>query len=152
MAKLFRCCLCGYRARHRSNVVRHVRKIHSIEQDTHVDASAASVACERSTPFEVGIATTPTLADHDDDDEKQLMHDERSESRLNYSFHKTVQVPLTFDHRAKSHADIHLSINIYLPKRKRTDSVCSRSHPFSCLEDATCYLSARSTRQRRQSQ
>ncbi|CAF5059972.1 unnamed protein product, partial [Rotaria magnacalcarata] len=30
LSKLFQCCLCGYRARHRSNVVRHVKKIHTI--------------------------------------------------------------------------------------------------------------------------
>jgi hypothetical protein len=99
--KVFQCCLCGYRAHHRSNVVRHVKKIHTI------DLNESNLSTNNST----------------------LIENLPSEQIPNYSFNTTVQAPLilhnTNDHDQlnKSYADIHLSINIFLPKKLQQNSV-----------------------------
>ena len=60
--------------------------------------------------------------------------DENSEQTPNYSFNTTVQAPLIpnnnnnndHDQSSKPYADIHLSINIFLPKKIKTNSVSTK--------------------------
>ncbi len=55
--------------------------------------------------------------------------DENTEQIPNYSFNTTVQAPLILnkmnenDQSTKPYADIHLSINIFLPKKTKPNSV-----------------------------
>jgi hypothetical protein len=57
----------------------------------------------------------------------KLIIDYDEEKLAKYSFHKTVQAPLILnksnDNDTKAYADIHLSINIFLPKTKKQNSV-----------------------------
>lgn len=98
LTKVFQCSLCTYRARHRSNVVRHVKNLHSIDFD-------------ESNPIE------------------NSQNDDNREQMPNYSLNTTVQAPLILNETnqsTKPYADIHLSINIFLPKkfqRQQTNSI-----------------------------
>jgi hypothetical protein len=66
----------------------------------------------------------------DYDEEKSNLNDDQSEKRPNYSLNTIVQAPLVLNkindnnHSNKSYADIHLSINIFLPKKRKHNSVC----------------------------
>jgi len=94
LTKVFQCCLCTYRAHHRSNVVRHVKNIHSIDFD------------------ELNSIETSQI----DDNREQIP---------NYSLNTTVQAPLILNETNQSTkpvADIHLSINIFLPKKFQKNS------------------------------
>jgi len=106
--KLFQCCLCGYRARHRSNVVRHVKKIHT-------ESNLSTTITNNET----------TSLNQSDENSKKLIIDHDEEQIPNYSFNTTVQAPLILnnDQSNKSYADINLSINIFLPKKFKQNSV-----------------------------
>ncbi|CAF0906913.1 unnamed protein product [Adineta steineri] len=115
LSKIFQCCLCDYRAYHRSNVVRHVKKIHT----NNIDQSSPQLIEENSNKLIIN-------------DESNL-NNSHIEQIPNYSLNTIVQAPIipTNNDSNKSYADIHLSINIFLPKKKkynllnRTRSDCS---------------------------
>ncbi|CAF2644676.1 unnamed protein product [Rotaria sp. Silwood2] len=139
LSKLFQCCLCGYRARHRSNVVRHVKKIHTIDLNESnlstalINNETTSQLIENLTPEYINQSdenSNKLIIDHDD--EKTNLNDSHLEKIPNYSFNTTVQAPLILnktttnnnnDHSTNSYADIHLSINIFLPNKKKQNSV-----------------------------
>ena len=119
-SKVFQCCLCGYRAHHRSNVVRHVKKIHTIDLDESNLSTTTTTINNESTLIE----NLPLEHIHQSDD--------NIEPIPNYSLNTTVQAPLII-HQTNdpnsSYADIHLSINIFLPKKFRNNSVRSMDKP-----------------------
>jgi hypothetical protein len=62
----------------------------------------------------------------DYDEEKSNLNDDQSEKRPNYSLNTIVQAPFVLNkiNDNKSYADIHLSINIFLPKKRKHHLVC----------------------------
>ncbi|CAF0753436.1 unnamed protein product [Rotaria sp. Silwood1] len=149
LSKLFQCCLCGYRARHRSNVVRHVKKIHTIDlnesnQSTElINNQVASELIENITPeYNKQSDENSDKLTINQDDEKTNLNNSHLEERPNYSFNTTVQAPLILnkttnnnDHSTNSYADIHLSINIFLSKKKQQNSFDRTINDFSSSED-----------------
>ncbi|CAF3588365.1 unnamed protein product [Rotaria sordida] len=155
LSKLFQCCLCGYRARHRSNVVRHVKKIHTIDfnesnlSTTLVNNEATSQLIENITSDynnQSDENSDKLIIDHDD--EKTNLNDSNLEKIPNYSFNTTVQAPLILnkitnnnnnnnnnDHSTHPYADIHLSINIFLPKKKKQNLFDRTISDYSNSED-----------------
>lgn len=130
-SKVFQCCLCGYRAHHRSNVVRHVKKIHTIDLD---ESNLSTTTINNESTL---IENLPLEHIHQSDD--------NIEPIPNYSLNTTVQAPLII-HQTNdpnsSYADIHLSINIFLPKKFRENSVrttsdCSNSEDKHSDDDLT---------------
>ncbi|CAF3519001.1 unnamed protein product [Rotaria socialis] len=157
LSKLFQCCLCGYRARHRSNVVRHVKKIHTIDIN---ESNLSATLINNEVPSQsIENITSECMNQSDENSDKLIIdHDEEKPNQNNlhldkqprYSFNTTIQAPLIpnkpndddddeddedgdDDRSPNSYADIHLSINIFLPKKKkynafdRVISDCSNS-------------------------
>ncbi|CAF4995270.1 unnamed protein product, partial [Rotaria socialis] len=147
LSKLFQCCLCGYRARHRSNVVRHVKKIHTIDIN---ESNLSATLINNEVPSQsIENITSECMNQSDENSDKLIIdHDEEKPNQNNlhldkqprYSFNTTIQAPLIpnkpndddddeddddgdDDRSPNSYADIHLSINIFLPKKKKYNAV-----------------------------
>ncbi|UJR35899.1 hypothetical protein I4U23_028642 [Adineta vaga] len=131
LSKLFQCCLCNYRAQHRSNVIRHVKKIHLLDQD-ELYSSNNSIKIEENAQI---IENSDQSEEHSDRlviDCEEDGDGSHSEEMPSYSLKTIVRSPLVVhqtkeeNHPMKSLADIHLSINIYLPKKKKKTTLVDR--------------------------
>ncbi|CAF1596277.1 unnamed protein product, partial [Adineta ricciae] len=113
LSKVFQCYLCNYRAQHPSNVIRHLKAVHSFNYDPSNEFNNQSED-----------STDRLMIDYDED-----KVDSHSEEKPICSLNTVVQAPVVVRQikpdcdSAKPFADIHLSVNIYLPKRKKSIQV-----------------------------
>jgi DNA-binding GntR family transcriptional regulator len=103
-----------------------VKKIHTIDLDeSKLEPTSQFIESDYITPSDEN--SNKLNINHDD--KKANLLDSHSEKTPNYSFSTTVQAPLilnqTNDNNQsnKPYADIHLSINIFLPKKIKQNSV-----------------------------
>jgi hypothetical protein len=101
-----------------------VKNLHVIERTIYFDPSKAVLHSEEN------LSSEHSNESEDMSDALIIAEDEqeeRPEQRdSNYSLHTTIQTPLIRnsteknDSTVKPYADIHLSINIFLPKRRKS--------------------------------
>ena len=117
-------------------MVRHVKKIHTIGLDK-TNSSTALISHESNSQSIENPSTDNTNHSDENSDKLIIDHDEKKTnpnefhfSKMpTYTFNTTVQAPLIVNkpnnnyNSTKSYADIHLSIDIFLPKKQKINSV-----------------------------